>query len=89
MSTSNSDHVDKEQPSTSSGESHSIGFYYANAKRDVSQTDRPNRKSLVFSGYNSDDTVVNDNADDPDDVEPVQTVNSVSESDNNTTANRP
>ena len=43
----------------------------------------------MFSGYDSDDTVVNDNADDPDDVEPVQTVNSVSESDNNTTANRP
>ena len=42
----------------------------------------------MFSGYDSDDAVVNDNADDPDDVEPVQTVNSVSESDNNTTANR-
>ena len=43
----------------------------------------------MFSDYDSDNTVVNDNDDDPDDVEPVQTVNSVSESDNNTTANRP
>ena len=91
MSTNNRDYVDNQQPSTSSDDSHSIGIFYSDTpKCDVSQMDRPNRKSLVFSGYDSDNTVVNDNDDDPDDVEPVQTESSVSESDNNnTTPNRP
>ena len=79
MSTSESDNVDNKQPSASSDQSHSIGFFYETPKCDARQTDRPNRKSLVFSGYDSDNTVVNDNDDDPDDVEPVETVSSVSE----------